>query len=201
MEVLYIALLGGASILVGPNTRMTFVDNSAKGHGGAIYNRYISAERLMSTAACFIRYTEPLIEPDNWTAQFNFSGNSAHFGGCSIYTSSIVPCTWKNGKTSNVFRWKNWNYDTTCRQGIEISTEPGHFIGINTSNNRSISDSIEIYPGNAFRIPLSAHDDLGNNNIITNDTSYYAELQDPNSVVADIEEGYSNLHYFQLYEH
>ena len=185
-----IALLGDASILVGPNTCMIFVNNSAKGHGGAIYNRYISAERLISTADCFFQYTDPLIEPDEWKAQFNFSGNTAQFGGCSIFTSSIVPCTWKHGNNSDVFRWKNWNYhDTKCGHDIEISTEPIHFISLNKFK-WNISDPIEVFPGFPFRIPLGAHDDLGNN--VTNDTIYYAELQDPNST-AEIADGYSYI--------
>ena len=185
-----IALLGDASILVGPNTRMTFVNNSAKGHGGAIYNRYISAERLTSTADCFFQYTDPLIEPDDWKAQFNFSGNKARFGGCSIFTSSIVPCTWKHGNNSDVFRWKNWKYyDTKCGQGIEISTDPIDFVSLNKSM-WSISDPIEVFPGFPFRILLGARDDLGNN--VTNNTIYYAELHDPNSTVtAEIADGFS----------
>ena len=186
-----IELLGDASILIGPNTRMTFVNNSAKGHGGAIYNRYISAEHLMSTANCFIQYTDPFIEPDDWEAQFYFSGNTAQFGGCSIFTSSIVPCTWKHDNTSDVFHWTNWNYSNTtsnkCRHDIEISTEPIGFVRFNSSS-LSISDPIEVFPGFPFKIPLGAYDDLGNN--VTNDTIYYAELQDPNST-AEIADGYS----------
>ena len=173
---------------------MTFVNNSAKGHGGAIYNRYISAERLMSTADCFIQYTDPFIEPDDWKAQFNFSGNTAQFGGCSIFSSSIVPCTWKHGNNceSDVFRGKNWNYHDTnykCGQD-EISTEPIQFFSLNKSKWNSISAPIEVFPGFPFRIPLGAHDDLGND--VTNDTIYYAELQDPNST-AEIADGYSYI--------
>ena len=92
-----IALLGAAFILIGPNTSMTFLSNSATRYGGAIYNRYISVERLLSTAGCFIRYSEPLIEPDNWLAHFNFSGNMAHINSClySVHASllhQVWPC-------------------------------------------------------------------------------------------------------------
>ena len=187
-----IALLGAAFILIGPNTSMTFLSNSATRYGGAIFNRYISVERLMSTADCFIRYSEPLIEPDNWLAHFNFSGNMAHIRGCSIFTSSVVPCTWKLGNSA--FRWKNWNYDnnnTKCKLDIpEISTEPKIFNS--SKSNSSISDPIEISPGSIFRIPMGAYDDLGND--VTNDTIYSAQLPDDKSrLVAEIGNGFSYI--------
>ena len=186
-----IALLGDAFIRIGPTTKMTFVSNNATQYGGAIYNRYISEEHLMSNADCFLRYSEPLTEPDNWTAQFNFSGNMAHIGGCSIFTSSITPCTWKSGH--DTFRWKYWHYDrnnSRCEHDKEIFTEPKKF---NSSRQDwSLSDPIKVFPGDIFTIPLSAYDDLGNN--VTNYTIYSAQMLDDHSkTVADIGHGFTYI--------
>ena len=186
-----IALLGAAFILIGPNTSMTFVGNTASRYGGAIYNRYISVERLLSTADCFLRYTEPLVEPDSWKAQFNFSGNRALIGGCSIFTSSIVPCTWTDGNNSNAFHWKNWKfYDSKCNHSSEVQTEPTNFSS--SISSLSISDPIKIFPGEIFKIPLSAFDDLGND--ITANTIYSAQMQDDKSKsVAQVADGFTYI--------
>ena len=186
-----IALLGVAFILIGPNTDMTFVNNSADRHGGAIYNRYISTEHLKSTTDCFLRYSEPLTEPDNWTAQFMFSGNKAQISGCSIFTSSVIPCTWNFGfDLSKPYHWTNWHYDEAnmkCKHS-EIFTKPKTFLS--SKSNWSLSDSIEVYSGHAFIIPLSAYDDLGNN--VTDDTIYSAQMLDEHSKsVAKVERGFS----------
>ena len=186
-----IALLGAAYILIGPNTRMIFEGNTASRFGGAIYSRYISEEHLKSTADCFLRYSQPLIEPDSWTAHFNFSDNKAHVGGCSIFTSSIIPCMRNSGSNlSEPFHWKYWHYeqkDTKCKHS-EIFTEPNNF---NSSvPDRYILDPIGIYPGHAFTLPLSAYDDLGNN--VTNNTVYSAQMLDKDSKsVAKVEPGFT----------
>ena len=183
-----IALLGDANILIGPNTSMVFVGNNATRYGGAIYNRDISKEQLLSTMDCFFQYSEPLTEPDNWTAKFNFSDNKAHMGGCSIFTTSIIPCTWNSEfNISEPFHWKYWYYErknAKCKHN-EIFTEPGNF-----TSSVPIFDPIEIYPGHALTLPLSAYDDLGNN--VTNGTIYSAQMLDEHSKsVAKVEPGFT----------
>ena len=183
-----IALLGDANILIGPNTSMVFVGNNATRYGGAIYNRDISKEQLLSTVDCFLRYSEPLTEPDSWTAKFNFSDNKAHMGGCSIFTTSIIPCTWNSEfNIFEPFHWKYWHYerkDAKCKHN-EIFTEPGNF-----TSSVPIFDPIEIYPGHALTLPLSAYDDLGNN--VTNGTIYSAQMLDEHSKsVAKVEPGFT----------
>ena len=191
------ALLGDAFILIGPTTKMTFVGNSATRYGGAIYNRYISKEHLMSTVDCFLRYSEPPIEfnPDNWTAHFNFSNNQANIGGCSIFTSSIKPCTWKFGDNinTNTFHWTHWQYDlnnTKCMHKREIFTEPKKF---NCSkHNQSLCNLIKIVPGHIFTIPLDAYDDFDNN--VTDHTVYTAQMLDDDSKsLAKVSDGFNYI--------
>ena len=189
-----IALLGDATILVGPNTSMIFVGNNASYFGGAIYNRDITEEQLKSTADCFLQYSVPFLDPDNWTAHFNYSGNKAHMGGCSIFTTSLFPCVWNSqSDLSEVFHWNNWKYDhqresdVKCKHG-EIFTEPGNFTS--SIPNWQMPDPIKIYPGHAFTLPLTAYDDLGNN--VTNDTIYSAQMLNEHSKsLAKVEPGFT----------
>ena len=186
-----IALLGVATILIGPNTNMTFVNNTANRYGGAIYNRYISNEDLMSNADCFLRYSEPFLDPPNWQVQFTFSGNRAHQDGCSIFSTSVYPCLWSDNsqvKLSQVFRWnEQWVYENP-RQCEEISTEPTNF-------NQSSSGSIKIHPGFAFSLPLEAWDDFDHN--VTSDVVYSASLKDNSnlepSLTAKVDPGYTYI--------
>ena len=184
-----IALLGTTSILIGPNTNMTFVDNTASRYGGAIFNRYISNEDLKSTADCFLRYTEPFVDPSRWKAHFYFSGNKAAQDGCSIFSTSVYPCLWSEHNLpqvnfSKVFRWNDyWKYENQkCED--EIYTEPKKF----TFNNWSLTDPMTFFPGQTFRVPLEAWDDFDHN--VTNYTVYSASVLDP---VAEVDPGYAYI--------
>lgn len=186
-----IALLGVTTILIGPNTNMTFVNNTANRYGGAIYNRYISSEDLMSNADCFLRYSEPFLDPPNWKVQFTFSGNKAYTeDGCSIFSTSIYPCLWSDNsqvKINRVFRWnEQWTYENS--QCDEISTEPTHF-------NQSSPGPIKVYPGFTFRLPLEAWDDFDHN--VTGDVVYSASVQDNSNLEpnlkAEVDPGYAYI--------
>ena len=185
-----IAILGIATILIGPNTDMMFVNNTAFRYGGAIYNRYISFEDLKSNADCFLRYSEPFLDPPHWNVQFTFSGNKADQDGCSIFSTSVYPCLWSDNShvdISQVFRWnEQWMYENS--RCDEISTEPIYF-------NQSSSDPITVYPGLAFHLPLKAWDDFERD--VTDDVVYSATMldslnQEP-SHVAEVDPGYSYI--------
>ena len=188
-----IALLGVATILIGPNTNMTFMNNTANRYGGAIYNRYISNEDLTSNADCFLRYSEPFLDPPSWKVQFIFSGNNAYQDGCSIFSTSIYPCLWSDNseiKLSQVFRWnEQWAYENpVAGQCDEICTEPTYF-------NQSSSGMIKVHPGFTFNLPLEAWDDFDHN--VTSDVVYSASMQDSSdlkpSLKAEIDPGYTYI--------
>ena len=186
-----IALLGVSSILVGPNTNMTFVNNTAKRYGGAIYNCYIGNEDLESTPDCFVRYSEPFVPPDQWKLWFNFSGNTAHQDGCSIVSSSLYPCSWGESyfdNISSVFRWnERWHYskNRNCEKP-EITTRAKDF----TLRNQSFSESpsVSFFPGRPFNIPLEAWDEFGND--VTDDTVYSVSILNGDSI-AEVDPGYT----------
>ena len=185
-----IALLGVSTIRIGPSTNMTFVNNTANRYGGAIYNRYISSEDLMSNADCFLQYSEPFLDPSSWKVHFTFSGNRAHNNGCSIFSTSVYPCLWGDNslvKISQVFQWnEQWTYKNS--QCDEISTEPTYF-------NQSSSGPIKVYPGFTFRLPLEAWDDFNHN--VTSDVVYSASVQDNSnlepSLKAEVDPGYAYI--------
>ena len=158
-------------------------------YGGAIYNRYISNEDLKFNADCFLRYSEPFVEPLEWEVQFNFSGNKANLAGCSIYSSSVLPCSWSEHylvNISTVFRWnENWHYENQKCENGEIYTEPHNF----SLHNQSLTDPITFFPGNTFSLPLEAWDDFEQD--VTGSTVYSASLLDSNpQAVAEIDPGY-----------
>ncbi len=71
----------------------------ATDQGGAIYNRYVEMDNLMTHSNCFVRHTNPYISPDDWKSVFVFAGNTDLHGekNNSIHTSSILPCAWAGG--------------------------------------------------------------------------------------------------------
>ena len=182
-----IALLGASSILIGPNTNMTFLNNTATRYGGAIYNRYIGDEDLESTADCFLRYSEPFVDPSHWKVKFNFSDNSAKEDGCSIASTSVYPCAWNQDyfNITNVFHWNaQWHYkNSKCDPKNEFFTRAKNF-------TQSKSDPIPFYPGRAFTLPLKALDEFGND--VTDDTVYSASvLEGHGQSVAKVDPGFT----------
>ena len=175
-----LALLGASSILTGPNTKMTFFDNSASIHGGAVYNRYISKEDLTSSVNCFFRYIDPFISPFNWSAEFMFYGNVATKLGNSIYSTAALPCSWARpsaGKDkSNIFCNKQqWHFFySNCTK--EVYTEARKM-----QLRKDAPSQIEAFPGHGFFLLLDAFDDFGHN--VTNDTVYAASIQSSDAEV------------------
>ena len=166
-----ISLLGMSNMIIGKNTNLTFVNNSASLYGGAIFNNYIGKEDLRSSVKCFIQYTDPFARREKWQTFFNFTGNRAGKLGNSIFSTTILPCAWSedidndHDIVSDIFCWNNsiWVYENShCID--EISTSPRSFLLLNTST--------EIFPGHQFQLQIQAMDDLKNN--VSDDTIYTA---------------------------
>lgn len=156
-----IALLGLAYLRIDNNTQMYFTFNLATVNGGAIYNRNIERENLISYDSCFIRHTDFLLSPDKWGAKFEFSSNNDQAGSSlnSIHTTSLLPCTWGGenliGGTS-AFCWPNWEYhESDCTD--QVKTDVGS-ITLNTESNL-----VEAIPGQQFQLPITILDDLKHN--------------------------------------
>ena len=177
-----IALLGNAFIVVNSGTTILFHSNSAY-MGGAIYHNYVGKEDLRVYVDCFIKYSDPNVNPEKWESNFTFVDNFASAVangnrnlGNSIYSTSILPCSWSTSgritdNVKNIFCWdkSHWNYaGRNCSD--EIYTEPNNFT--------IASDTISIYPGIKFGLMISAWDDL--EHLVNSRTVYNAVLH-PNT--------------------
>ena len=155
-----IALLGAARIIIGNDTQMHFVNNTAMIYGGAIYNNYISKRILGSYPDCFIQFADPFIRARDWGATFNFEDN-ADLGGShpnAIHSTSIMPCAWVGEDLTNIFTWNGWscsnksivlNCSTLVSSNIakiELKTET--------------KDKYTVFPGLPFSLDLDVRDDL-----------------------------------------
>ena len=156
-----IALLGLAFLRVNDNTELFFLSNLATIDGGAIYNRYIERENLISYGNCFIRHSNHLIGPEKWNSTIVFSYNFDQSGNrtSAIFSTSIFPCAWAGGSLVNqnlsrVFCWNdNWNYDPpNCTNHIHSDIGKVSFY--------KSSNIVRAFPGRKFNIPIELSDDL-----------------------------------------
>ncbi len=168
-----IALLGVSSMLIGVNAHMHFESNVASRFGGAIYNSYTGKEDLRSSVKCFIQYDDPFSDPKSWNAQFVFKNNSAGKLGDSIYSTTILPCSWTDNfevqpkVTRSIFCWNKsiWRYEgSNCTS--QIYTAPHNFTNVTTAT--------KVYPGHPFKLVVNATDDLDHD--VTVETIYTAIL-------------------------
>lgn len=181
-----LALLGMASIIMGGNTSVNFTNNYASLYGGAIYNSYIGREDLSSSVKCFLQYYDPFCPPTHWLTYFEFTGNRAGKLGQSIFSTTILPCSWSEGNeiasdvAKNVFCWNNvtWVYvNSSCDE--EIRTLPRHFDLSHVKHH--------IFPGHNFQLNIMARDDLDHN--VTMDTIYTAVVT--NNLTAKVDPKFS----------
>ena len=163
-----ITLLGGSFIMIDENTQMTFRDNSAMVHGGAIYNTYISRQNMESYSHCFIRHIDAFKHPNEWGAKFTFEGNihMCNSRQNSIYSTTLLPCSWAGGvgvnaNQSAIFCWEGWSYTNKtgdpvkCRS--QISTDAGEIKFM----TRDRSNVVEAFPGHEFNLEIDIKDDVG----------------------------------------
>ena len=164
--------INGPAISIHGNSRLVFMrdsvvvfhSNKAYNLGGAIY--------------CHVSLLSPLcaIGFENFTTScatnITFANNSAYNGGQSIYATPIYKCKLNNdseilrpekstiAKYSSLFHFSGQNYSTKM---LNISTEPISLISNVTE--------VFVYPGEEFRICISAKDSSGRNvyTVVNND--------------------------------
>lgn len=178
-----IALLGSASILVGENSVMNFINNHAKQYGGAIYNR--DNGRDPETFECFIRYSKPFLNPTQWNVSFAFINNTAEILGSAIFSTDILQCSHGFSEVQKIFCWDQWDYGhSDCTD--QIYTKAHTFNTTTTAAN-----PVKIYPGHPVLLPLESLDNLGHN--VTLDTVYFAYVFEGNRSIAEVEPGYTHV--------
>ena len=84
-----INLLGVTYILVNDNTSMNFIRNSAEVYGGAISNKYLGRDYIITNPNCFVRHRDSFLDPSHWKAEFYFEDNRGSlYENDSIHTTS-----------------------------------------------------------------------------------------------------------------
>ncbi len=176
-----ICLLGSAQILINDNTAMTFRSNVAKVLGGAMYIRYVEMDNSKTFFNCFIKHSNPFLNPNQWQSSVVFINNMDHNGlrHNSIHSTSIYPCGLAGGTSFSlnkkyIFCWTNWKYlsannsDVDCAK--EIRTEVGNI------EAKHGHQAFKVIPGHKFQLPLQVMDDYEND--LSNFTVFSSGLND-----------------------
>lgn len=180
-----IGLHGVATMIISNGTIMLFSDNTAERYGGAIYNEYVGMEDLPSSVKCFIQYVNPFHSPKIWDARFVFNNNKAKKTGNSIFSSTILPCSWQSDTQADldpvdsIFCWNTsiWIYNNSnCSDEIYSFAKT-----FSVPETRK-----EVFPGRSFRLHIKAFDDLHHD--ITRDVIFTASV---NSSTAEVQPQYA----------
>jgi len=169
-----IAMLGSAHLIVDNKTVMLFHSNVAEVNGGAINVRHVEVSTLTN---CFIRHSEPFLQPNDWNVTFTFINNTDKNGyhPNSIHTTSVYPCAWAGGNSysndiGDIFCWNGWNYSRLNDEGNDWNySQPN---GKDKPCSKEITSEIgnifyeksnlDIIPGHGFVLPFQVSDDYNN---------------------------------------
>jgi predicted outer membrane repeat protein len=156
------------------HSNISFLNNVASLHGGAIYWEGIGDHQLISSRNCFIRYQDNELQ----NTVFKFSNNVAGLSGKAIYATTLLGCLWgtkgyghlidPKDKYKSVFCLNSsmvvWDYaDDSCDEAI--STSPGYY-AINSTSGKSQCTSpfdVDVVPGEPFSMDIQTLDDRLNN--------------------------------------
>jgi len=171
-----INMLGSAFLLVDNNTDLTFTSNQALFHGGAIANTFTEKQTSNVYRNCFVKHSDPFAHPNKWNAKFTFTANKAAISGASIYSTSLLPCSWASGsenpRMSDVFHWRGWEYhhidNLLSKDSVDIATAVGHVQS--AANSSSSMATVVSVPGRKFKLPLLISDDLFQNTVNSSTT-------------------------------
>lgn len=181
-----ISLVGSAILIIGINSHLEFIDNTAKYYGGAIYHFNSGEHDLLSSRKCFIQYRKIDVKHKDWATHFRFQNNRANGRLNAIHSSSLTPCLWDgvHGTTivdnmdyTRIFCWNKtrWVYideagtpDTQCHK--YISTAPSKY---------SITKHYQVVPGTSSHLDIKSYDNMGND--VTEDTVLIARIEENNA--------------------
>lgn len=154
-----LAFLGNSWMIVHEDTHILFDGNAveADGQGGAVYSVHVSEHNLYFINNCFFQYHKFSETPLRWNATFVFRNNTANHQANSIYTTSLLPCTWGSlddvAKENAFCENSTWIFEgegRNCRN--EISTGPGR-IGVTKIN-------FDVVPGWNVKLGVTTYDDF-----------------------------------------
>ena len=177
-----LALFGSSILQVLPNTTLFFINNTATGYGGAIYQSTQNHHDFFSSRTCFIQNSSKIYHNAYRNAEekptLYFRGNCVGHNeqtGHAIYATTFLPCYFEQ------FRKDSFSEDRVMdalqniamfdlEDGTEetaLATSPQRF---DFSERR-----LSIIPGRSVRISITVKDELNNTapsvyRVIQNDT-------------------------------
>jgi hypothetical protein len=167
-------MYAGGFIVTYSNSSLIFINNTADFYGGAIYQLASGGGDQFGSGNCFLRFYNIFVSPDKWTSRFYFQGNQVNSRPSAIHASTLAPCVWINGLTTNpvdqTFCWNdNWIYRDRYNQAdschSQISTSPSKY---------TIPSSYALIPGQTTSLAANATDDM--NNDVTNTTVFILRI-------------------------
>ena len=159
-----IALFGPSILQVTPNTTLFFINNTATGDGGAIYQSTQNHRDFFSSQTCFIQNGSRLYPDVQERPTLYFRGNQVGRVtqmGQAIYATTFLPCYFEqfNPPFSEVRVMKALQRITVF--DIENGTEE---MALATSPRAYESDemSVSVIPGRVAKIDITMKDELDN---------------------------------------
>ena len=180
-------LAGNSWISVSPHVQVSFINNSAREYGGAIYYQQNGEHDLMSSANCFIRYSNVTIAPDYWhNILFLFFDNCVYtdYGGDALHMTSVINCAWNGSFNSGndvslnqtFISWPIFKFNSSsnkkCNNFIQTSARYISFEKIK---------ELRIAPGQNYKFPFKALNDFNN---LTR-TTFFIYSNDKNVSIPD----------------
>ena len=156
-----LALFGSSVLQVLRNTTLSFINNSASGDGGAIYQSTQNHHDFFSTRTCFIQNGSEVYRDAKERPTLYFKGNSVgHTSqtGQAIYATTFLPCYFaqfsrvrfsKDGVMKALQKIALFDFDD---DRVALATSPQAF-GSNEIN-------LSVIPGRVAQINITMKDEL-----------------------------------------
>lgn len=161
-----------AKILIHDNASLSFVNNTANLHGGAIHFLSNDPHEYLNSTGCFIRRMNE--EDVDSGIKFNFEGNKALAGiGNDVFASSAEKCGCKR-QSKNELETFRCIGNVSAPHNFDLTTEEKNF-DISSTSQPSILSSI--IPGDRFyELPVMALDEYNKTRVLD-----YNVIQDEGS--------------------
>ena len=143
-------ILYSSTLNIAPNTNVTFINNSAKDRGGAVYVE--SGVAKIFDQVFFKCFYQLLNCSENTNYSFYFSNNSAPNGGNDIYRAFLHDIYCLPSDKCNLI------VNVTSPSNSSISSDPLHVCKCDSSgkpqcsnsSDEYINDHLQVYPGETF---------------------------------------------------
>ena len=162
-----IGLYANSYVLVHEGTNVTFINNTARRRGGAVYVEEIYGIPSILARLCFFQYVSPRGNLDNDFNSINihihFANNSADEAGNSVFSSVLRVCSWVPNTAFRTSLPTDVNerlvsFANTTRQQLSSDAYKVCFCS-STNFNQNITDACTgnsydqtIYPGETIEI-------------------------------------------------